>query len=117
MIPIMAAQMMSFADVQYRQAELAEEFARVRRGRARRAQRRAARHARAAAAAPVLPSPARTVAGPALTRAGRGNGPATTGIPTQATTDRSVSAAATADATATATADATVAAGQRRPAA
>jgi hypothetical protein len=105
MIPIMAAQLMSFADVQYRQAELAEEFARVRRGRTRRAQRRAARHARAAAT-PVVPTPARTATGPALTRAGRGNGTAPTGIPTQASSEtRSV------------TANGTDAVGQRRPAA
>jgi hypothetical protein len=106
MIPIMAAQLMSFAEVQHRQTELAEEFARVRRGRSRRAQRKAARHARAAAA-PVPPTPAWTATGPAPTRAGRGNGPATTGIPTQATTDRSPSIKA----------NTTAAAGQRRPAA
>jgi hypothetical protein len=106
MIPIMAAQLMSFADVQYRQAELTEEFARIHRGRIRRAQRRAARHARSAAT-PVLPTPVRTVAGPAPTRAGRRNDPATTGIPTQASTDRRAST----------TANAPAAAGQRRPAA
>jgi hypothetical protein len=104
MIPIMAAQLMSFADVQHRQAELTEEFARVRRGRTRRAERRAARHARAAAT-PVLPTPARTATRPATTRVGGGNGPATTGIPTQATTERSI------------TSDDKAAAGQRRPAA
>lgn len=106
MIPIMAAQLMSFAEVQHRQTELAEEFARVRRGRTRRAQRRAARHARTAAA-PALPTPARTATGPAATRTGRVDGPATTGIPTQATADRSL----------TSNANATAAAGQQRPAA
>jgi len=106
MIPIMAAQLMSFADVQHRQTELAEEFARVRRGRTRRAQRKAARQARTANAA-VPPTPAWTATRPTPTRAGRGNGPATTGIPTQATSDRSLDNDAKAAA----------AAGQRRPAA
>jgi hypothetical protein len=107
MIPIMAAQLMSFADVQHRQAELTEEFARVRRGRSRRAQRKAARHARTASA-PVLPTPAWTANGTTSpARAGRSNGPATTGIPTQASTDRSRNNDA----------NATAAAGQRRPAA
>jgi len=100
MIPIMAAQLMSFADVQYRQAELTEEFARIRRGRRRREERRAARHARAAAAQALPTSPAWSPARPAPTPAGRPNGPSTTGIPTQASGDRSPAAA-----------------GQRRPAA
>jgi hypothetical protein len=88
MMPITAAQLVSFADVQYRQNELAQEFARVRRGRRRRQERRAARHARAAAT-PTLPtSPAWAPAASAPTPR-RADRPSTTGIPTQASTDRS----------------------------
>jgi hypothetical protein len=45
MMPSMAARLVSFADVQYRQDELAREFAESRVGRSRRATRRAARRA------------------------------------------------------------------------
>lgn len=48
MMPMQAARLMSFADVQHRQDELTREFADIRRGRARKSARRAARHTRTA---------------------------------------------------------------------
>lgn len=62
MMPSMAARLMSFADVEYRQHELAEEFARTGRTsrRARRAARAAStRKAQGAPSAPLVTPPAR----------------------------------------------------------
>lgn len=62
MMPSMAARLMSFADVEYRQQQLAQEFADGRWGRVRRSRRRAARHAPTQAVAPataLVAAPAR----------------------------------------------------------
>ena len=66
-MPSMVGRLLSYADVQYRQEELAREFAEARGARSRRALRRAARAARAGAAAPAaVTPPPRTVPTPVL---------------------------------------------------
>jgi hypothetical protein len=68
MMPSMVGQLMSYADVQYRQDELARQFAETRGASSRRARRRAARAAqRAEAAATTSTSPASAPARPAAT--------------------------------------------------
>jgi hypothetical protein len=62
MMPSMAARLMSFADVEYRQQELAREFADGRWGRRRRARRRQAAQTTPSTAAVVAPTSASTPA-------------------------------------------------------